>query len=98
MNTKQIQYVLALSETLNFSQTAEQLCITQPALSKQILHIEKDLGVKLFDRNHTPLTLTPAGEYFVRNARRLSALLAPARTPTCVYPNLPSVPPPYRFT
>lgn len=71
MNTKQMQYVLALSETLNFSQVAEQLGISQPALSKQIQHIENELGVKLFDRNHSPLTLTPAGEYFVRNAREL---------------------------
>lgn len=71
MNTKQIQYALALSETLNFSQVAEQLGISQPALSKQIQHLEKELGVKLFDRNHSPLTLTPAGEYFVRNAREL---------------------------
>lgn len=71
MNTKQIQYALALSETLNFSQVAEQLGISQPALSKQIQHIEKDLGVKLFDRNRSPLTLTPAGEYFVRSAREM---------------------------
>lgn len=71
MNTKQIQYALALSETLSFSQVAEQLGITQPALSKQIQHLETELGVKLFDRNHSPLTLTPAGEYFVRNAREL---------------------------
>ena len=71
MNTKQIQYALALSETLNFSQVAEQLGISQPALSKQIQNIENDLGVKLFDRNHNPLALTPAGEYFVRNAREL---------------------------
>jgi len=71
MNTKQIQYALALSETLSFSQVAEQLGITQPALSKQIQNIEKELGVKLFDRNHSPLTLTPAGEYFARNAREL---------------------------
>lgn len=71
MNTKQIQYALALSETLNFSQVAEQLGISQPALSKQIQNLEKEVGVKLFDRNHSPLTLTPAGEYFVRNAREL---------------------------
>ena len=71
MNTKQIQYALALSETLNFSQVAEQLGISQPALSKQIQHLEKELGVKLFDRNHSPLALTPAGEYFMRNAREL---------------------------
>ena len=66
-----MQYALALSETLSFSQTAEQLGISQPALSKQIQHIENELGVKLFDRNHTPLILTPAGEYFVRSAREL---------------------------
>lgn len=71
MNTKQLQYVLALAETRNFSQVAEQMGITQPALSKQIQHMEKDLGVKLFDRNHSPLTLTPAGEYFVRSAREM---------------------------
>lgn len=71
MNTKQIQYALALSETLNFSQVADQLGISQPALSKQIQHLEKELGVRLFDRNHSPLTLTPAGEYFVRSAREL---------------------------
>lgn len=71
MNTKQIQYALALSETLNFSQVAEQLGISQPSLSKQIQQLEKELGVKLFDRNHSPLTMTAAGEYFVRNAREL---------------------------
>ena len=60
MNTKQIQYVLALSETLNFSQAAERMGISQPALSKQIQYIEKEFGVKLFDRNHSPLTMTPA--------------------------------------
>lgn len=71
MNTKQIGYALALSETLNFSQVAEQLGISQPSLSKQILQLEKELGVKLFDRNHSPLTLTAAGEYFIRNAKEL---------------------------
>lgn len=71
MNIRQIQYALALSEILNFSQVAEQLGISQPSLSKQIQSLEKELGVKLFDRNHSPLVLTPAGEYFVRNAREL---------------------------
>lgn len=71
MNTKQIKYALALSEVLNFSQVAERLGVSQPALSKQIQHLEKELGVKLFDRNHSPLTLTPAGEFFVRSAREM---------------------------
>lgn len=71
MNTKQIQYALALSETLNFSQVADQLGITQPALSKQIQHLEKELGVKLFDRNHSPLKLTGAGAHFMQEAQKL---------------------------
>jgi len=71
MNIKLVQYALALSKTLNFSQAATEMGISQPALSKQIQYLEKELGVKLFDRNHTPLTLTPAGEYFIRNAKEL---------------------------
>ncbi len=71
MNTRQLQYAVLLSKTLNFSQVAEQLGISQPSLSKQILALENELGVKLFDRNHSPMTLTPAGEYFITNAQEL---------------------------
>lgn len=71
MNSRQLQYAIALSRTRNFSQVAEQLNITQPALSKQILNLEAELGVKLFDRNTSPLTLTSAGEHFIREARDL---------------------------
>lgn len=71
MNSKQIQYAIKLSKTPNFSKVAAQLNITQPALSKQILSLEKELGVKLFDRSYNPMTLTPAGEHFIRNAEEL---------------------------
>ncbi len=71
MNSRQLQYAVMLSETGNFSQLAEKLNITQPALSKQILTLEKELGVLLFNRNNNPVTLTAAGEYFVREAREL---------------------------
>lgn len=71
MNTRQLQYVIMLAETRNFSQLAEKLNISQPALSKQILHLEKELGVRLFDRNTSPLKLTPAGEYFVQESQDL---------------------------
>lgn len=71
MNTRQVQYAIALSKTLNFSQSALELGITQPSLSKQIINLESELGVKLFDRNHSPLKLTPAGEYFVIHAQEL---------------------------
>lgn len=71
MNSRQLQYAVLLSEIGNFSQLAEKLNITQPALSKQILALEKELGVQLFDRNTNPIRLTAAGEYFVREAKEL---------------------------
>lgn len=71
MNTRQLQYAIELSKCLNVSQVAEQLGISQPALSKQILSLEKELGIKLFNRNTVPLTVTPAGEYFFREAEKL---------------------------
>ena len=71
MNNKQLQYAIALSKSLNFSQVAEKLGISQPALSKQILNLEKDLGIELFDRKQTPLALTPAGEHFFLHAQDL---------------------------
>lgn len=71
MNNKQLQYAIALSKSLNFSQVAEQLRISQPALSKQISHLEKELGVLLFDRKQNPITLTAAGETFFKEAQTL---------------------------
>lgn len=71
MNSRQLQYAIALADIRSFSQVAEKLNITQPALSKQILALEKELSVKLFDRSVTPLTLTPAGEAFIRRAEEL---------------------------
>ena len=71
MNSKQMQFAIVLSQTLNFSQAAQQLNMTQSALSKQIMALEKELGVKLFDRTCSPVSLTPAGETFVRQAQEL---------------------------
>lgn len=71
MNSRQLQYAVLLSQVGNFSQVAEKLNITQPALSKQILSLEKELGLQLFDRNSNPVSLTPAGEHFIREAQEL---------------------------
>lgn len=71
MNTRQMQYAVELAKDRNFSQTAERLGITQPALSKHILALEKELGVKLFDRSTSPMSLTAAGEHFVAQAQDL---------------------------
>ena len=71
MNTRQIQYALMLYENLNFSVVAEKLGITQPALSKQIHNLEDELGIRLFDRSTSPLTVTPAGEHFFVHAKEI---------------------------
>lgn len=71
MNTRQLQYAVELSKSLNFSVVAERLGISQPALSKQILNLESEIGVKLFNRSTTPLTVTPAGEHFFQEAQKL---------------------------
>lgn len=71
MNTRQIHYAVLLAETGSFSQVAQQLGISQPALSKQIIALENDMGVKLFDRASTPVSLTPAGEFFIKRAKAL---------------------------
>lgn len=54
------EYVM-LAKTLNFSKTAEQMYITQPALSRHITMIEKQMGAKLFLRDTRNVSMTPAG-------------------------------------
>lgn len=69
MNSRQMHYAVELAKDGNVSQTAQRLGISQPALSKHILALEKELGVKLFDRSTNPMRLTAAGEHFVREAQ-----------------------------
>ena len=64
MNTKQMEYVLELAKTKNFNRAAENLYISQPALTYQIKTVEDELGFKLFERSGKGVTITPAGEQF----------------------------------
>lgn len=70
MNSKQLKYIITLAETRNFSQAAQNLNISQPAFSKHIISVENEFGIKLFDRGSNPLSLTPAGEFFVQKAKQ----------------------------
>ncbi len=71
MNSRQLQYAILLSKAGSFSAVADKLNISQPALSKQILALESELGVKLFDRSTSPLSLTAAGKHFIREAEAI---------------------------
>jgi DNA-binding transcriptional LysR family regulator len=69
---RHLRYILAVAEERNFTRAAARCHVSQSALSKQILEVEKDLGTKLFDRQFKPKStqLTQAGIIFQREARR----------------------------
>ena len=71
MELKQLRYFLQVAEYLNFSRAAEQLYISQPALSYQIAELERELGVELFVRDRRKVYLTPAGKALLEPAREL---------------------------
>ena len=73
MNTTQIKYFLAAARTLNFTEAASQLYISQPALSKQITSIENELNMMLFIRMKKKVRLTPAGIVLLRELPALEA-------------------------
>lgn len=65
MNTDKYKYILAIAEHRSFSRAAESLFVSQPYLSKVVAETEKELGVRIFSRDHTPLTVTAAGECYI---------------------------------
>lgn len=70
MNLQQLRYFLNLAETENMQQTADDLFISQPALSKAINNLETELGLKLFDRIGRRLQLNKYGALFKQRVFR----------------------------
>lgn len=66
--------LLAVCEKNNFTRAAEELSLTQPAVSHHINALEEELGVKIFHRGKGDLKLTPEGEIVVKYAKRIKAL------------------------
>ncbi|MGC4077578.1 MAG: LysR family transcriptional regulator [Rubrivivax sp.] len=69
MDTRHMRYFVALAETLNFGRAAERMHMSQPPFSRQIAGIERELGVRLVDRNSRNVSLTPAGVRFHADCR-----------------------------
>lgn len=65
---------VVLADELHFGRAAERLHMTQPPLSRQIQVLERILGVDLFNRTSRRVSLTPAGETFLHQARRIVRL------------------------
>jgi LysR family transcriptional regulator, carnitine catabolism transcriptional activator len=68
LSIRDIETVLVVGRTLNFRQSAHRLHLSQSALSTQIMRIEDNLGVKLFERTTRTVRLTVAGEAFLQQA------------------------------
>jgi DNA-binding transcriptional LysR family regulator len=73
MDTRQLAAFCAVVERASFSQAAEQLGVTQPAVSLQIRSLEKRLGLQLLDRSGRRVEPTDAGRRLYRSALRLLA-------------------------
>jgi DNA-binding transcriptional LysR family regulator len=71
MNIKHLSHIVAVAERRNFARAAEQLNLSQPALSRSIQAAEAEVGMRLFDRGGSKVTPTPAGEFLLERARRL---------------------------
>ena len=64
----------AVAEQLSFRKAAEELYLTQPAVSLQIKALEEELGVQVFDRAGAQITLTQAGTILLRYAKQVNSL------------------------
>ena len=64
MNDLQIDYFMAVATNRSFTKTSEELFVSQPAISKQIIQLEKELGVKLFVRSNQKTELTEVGKLY----------------------------------
>ena len=98
MDTRQMEYIIQISEERSITKAAEKLFITQSALNQQLQKLEKELGLPLFVRTRSDWHLTPAGEIYVNTARQILNLAYQPGTYSgarrqYVHCHLPGIPP-----
>ena len=71
MDLKRWTHIVAVADRRSFIRAAEQVHLSQPALTRSIQAAEAELGLQLFDRGTQEVVPTPAGEFIVARARQL---------------------------
>lgn len=71
MTLTELRYITAVARVKHFGRAAQACFVSQPTLSVAIRKLEDELGVTLFERNRTEVTITPVGEKIIEQARRV---------------------------
>lgn len=82
MNINQLKYFIAVAEHHSFTKAAIQYYLTQTAITQQIRSLEETIGTELFDRSTRPISLTPAGNVFLNEAKAIVERMNTALTRT----------------
>ncbi|MEO3930998.1 LysR family transcriptional regulator [Micromonosporaceae bacterium B7E4] len=82
----QLRGFVAVAEEGHVGRAAARLQMTQPPLSRQVQRLERSIGIVLFERTPTGVTLTPAGRVFLDEARRVLNLAVTAPCSPAAWP------------
>jgi DNA-binding transcriptional LysR family regulator len=74
MADRRLQVFYTVAKQLSFTKAAEQLFMTQPAVTFQVKQLEEHFNTRLFERSHGRIALTPAGRIVVEYAERILAM------------------------
>jgi len=71
MTLNELRFIIAVAQQRNFRRAAEQVYISQPALSLAIQKLEQELGVQIFERGKNDIGITPVGTAIIEQAQRV---------------------------
>lgn len=74
MNERQLECFLAVAQGGNFTAASRQLFLSQPAVTHQIHALEKELGIRLFERDTVRTVITPAGQAILEDVQQIHSL------------------------